>query len=193
MPVHERIQIREYIPRGASALNRTSAHAFLESLEAYDMYEIDMVAESNPEFARTADEHGFVPLHKAAWAGDADLAARLLDLGARVDARDAGGNTALHFAAFRGRMAVVRLLLGRGADVDARDGGGRTALFASVFDGNEAVALLLLSSGAKFSDAEGGRFLLAARERRLNGLVAALIDADAKSSAKDTDIRDRGD
>lgn len=156
------------------------------------MYEIGILVESNPTLARTADEHGFVPLHKAAWAGDAELAARLLDLGARVDSRDAGGNSPLHLASFRGHMAVVRLLLARGADVDARDGTGRTALFASVFDGNEAVALLLLSFGARFGDAEGGRLLLAATERGLAGLTGALIEAGAKSSAKDTDILDRG-
>ena len=166
-------------------MNRTSAHALLESLEAYDLYELDILAESNPTLVRTADEHGFYPLHKVAWFGDVELANRLLDLGAQVDARNFGGNTPLHLAAFRGHMAMIRLLLTRGADVDALDGGGRTALFGAVFDANEPVGLLLLSCGARFGDAEGGRLLLAAKERRLDGLAEALLDAGAKPSDDD--------
>lgn len=174
-------------------MNRTSSLAFLESLEAYDLYELGILVESNPTLARTADEHGFLPLHKAAWAGDEELAGRLLDLGAHMDARDSGGNTPMHLASFRGHMAMIRLLLARGADVDATEGAGHTALFAAVHDGNEPTALLLLSCGARFGVAEGGRLLLAARERRLNGLAEALADAGAKSSAKDDDIfRRRG-
>lgn len=161
-------------------MNRAHGHAFLDAIESYDLYEIGALMESNPALATKVDEHGFLPIHKAAWLGDDELARRLLDLGARVDSRDAGGNTPLHLAAFRGYLAVIRLLLAWGADIDARDGGGRTALFASVFDGNETVALLLLSHGAKFGDAEGGRLLLAARERRLNGLAEALLEAGAR-------------
>ena len=181
--MYERIQVNEAVQRGVFRMNQTAALAILDAVEPYDLFELGVLVESNPALARTADANGFLPLHKAAWAGDEELAARLLDLGAEADARDPAGNTPLLLAAHRGHTAMIRLLLARGASVNARDGGERTALFASVFDRNEPVGLLLLSCGARFGDAEGERLLLAAKERNMAGLVEALLRAGARPPA----------
>ncbi|HIJ73886.1 MAG TPA: hypothetical protein HPP83_07275 [Candidatus Hydrogenedentes bacterium] len=45
----------------------------------------------------------------------------LLDSGAKVDARDARGQTPMHNAARAGNMRVMELLLGNGADINDRD------------------------------------------------------------------------
>ena len=162
-------------------MNRMTVHAFLDSVEPYDIYELGILVESNPSLVNSPNEHGFFPLHMVAWIGDVELVGRLLDLGAHVDDRDAGGNTPLHLAAHRGHMAVIRLLLARGADVDARDGAGHTALFAAAHNGNEVVALTLLSHGACLFPGrpEGVQMLHAAAGNGMMGLVEAMLDADS--------------
>ena len=49
------------------------------------------------------------------------MLARLLDLGAQLQALTSDGDTALHKAARWNHAAAVELLLQRGADVHARD------------------------------------------------------------------------
>lgn len=58
------------------------------------------------------------PLHVAVWARRLDLAALLLDRGARIDAQNADGYTPLHWAVLHGDAAGVLFLLARGARTD---------------------------------------------------------------------------
>ena len=67
------------------------------------------------------------PLHSALAGGGAEHAALLLEAGAPVDARQAGGFTALHAAARHGDARLVGLLLDHGADPSVRDDEGRSA------------------------------------------------------------------
>jgi ankyrin len=67
---------------------------------------------------------GRTPLHGAAYNGQHDAAALLLDAGARVDDRNGSGSTALHRAAAQGRTDMCKLLLSRGASLDARRNDG---------------------------------------------------------------------
>lgn len=61
--------------------------------------------------------------------GEALEAVKLtVELGADVNAANAGGFTALHGAAIRGANSVVQFLFDRGARLDAKDRAGRTAL-----------------------------------------------------------------
>jgi ankyrin repeat protein len=81
----------------------------------------DVSAESRNSMRNT-------PLH-AALAGDhPEIALLLLDHGAAVAARDAGGHTPLHIAAENGSVDAVRALLARGADPLAVDGEDKTPL-----------------------------------------------------------------
>ena len=52
------------------------------------------------------------------------MAARLVQLGAELDATDAEGRTALHLAAGSGDKTMVLQLVELGADVNARDSVG---------------------------------------------------------------------
>ena len=72
-------------------------------------------------------------LRKAAAMGDALGVARLLALGADIDARDNNGGTPLHWAAvWNASPAVATLLLDHGASIEARDDAGWTPLHVVV-------------------------------------------------------------
>ena len=77
--------------------------------------------------ATSRNGHANAPLHAAA-AGRAGAALmrRLLDAGARVNARQSGGHTPLHEAALGGDAEVVRLLLAAGADPETGNHEGQT-------------------------------------------------------------------
>ena len=92
--------------------------------------------------ARALDEHlkvpgaltnwhasyGTTPLTWAALTGQKDLAAILIERGAKVMDRNRDGGTALHAAAFMGEADVVDLLVQNGADVNASSFSGESPL-----------------------------------------------------------------
>jgi ankyrin repeat protein len=59
------------------------------------------------------------PLHMAARRGNVEIAAALIDCGARIEARDSAGETPLRRAVNCDQVEVARLLLARGADPDS--------------------------------------------------------------------------
>ena len=63
-------------------------------------------------------KEGFRPLHLAASAGFADICARLLDLGARIEATESGDLTALSVAVQAGQLDTVKLLIEKGSNAD---------------------------------------------------------------------------
>lgn len=86
---------------------------------------------------------------RASAEGDAELAARLLDEGASLDAPDpVFGVTPLSYATLFGHAEIVRLLLGRGADARADNRDGGTALHTAAFLGRSEIARMLLDAGA---------------------------------------------
>ncbi len=90
-------------------------------------------AQVNPELVdgRYAGYH-HAPLKLAVDADDDALVRLLLDHGARIDARDAYGETALMAAVNCGQLVIARLLLDRGARVDLPGARGRTVLHLAV-------------------------------------------------------------
>jgi len=65
-------------------------------------------------------------LRDAVYRGSVTDAARAIDLGASIDARDVMQLTPLHIAVNRGHIDIIRLLIDRGADVTIPDGDGHT-------------------------------------------------------------------
>ncbi len=63
----------------------------------------------------------------AAWYGQVDVAALLLDRGADVESKTKDALTALHYAARYGHLDVATLLLDRGADIESRTDAGKTS------------------------------------------------------------------
>ena len=106
---------------------------------------------------------------------------RLLQRGARVDARDAGGATALVLAAYRNHVDVARVLIGAGADVNAKDNTEQSAyLIATSEVGDDPRLLdLTLRNGARVNDKDSynGTGLIRAGERGYPRVVRRLLRA----------------
>jgi hypothetical protein len=103
------------------------------------------VAPDSPDGPR-----GFRPLATAARASHLDVMNALLDAGAGIDLRDAGGNRwiPLMHAVHKHQTAAVRLLLERGARPDGPDGLRLTPLMMAAASGQTDVVRLLLDRGA---------------------------------------------
>jgi uncharacterized protein len=93
---------------------------------------------------------GFTALHFAAFFGQPESAAVLLEQGAdpRARARNPMAVEPLHSAAASSQVEIVRMLLDRGADPNARQEGGFVPLHAAAQNGDAALAALLLDRGA---------------------------------------------
>jgi hypothetical protein len=90
-------------------------------------------------------------LFSAADKGCEDLARRLLDKGASLEARDRLGAEPLARAAVAGERELVALFLDKGAPIDARNIEGSTALFQAAEQGRPPVVRLLIERGANIS------------------------------------------
>ena len=131
------------------------------------------------------------PLHLAARRGHLDIAARLLQAGADVNAEDCTGATPLHAAAAHtSSIAMLTMLLTAGAKVDEGDLYNRTPLrFAAEFNSSLEVVTTLLSAGADATSAETsverGKTQLhaAAKHNEIAGVMLALLNAGADVGA----------
>ncbi len=106
-----------------------------------------------PELARVQHRRRRTLLHEAASVGSVPAAQLLLELGADVNAVDAGGHTPLYTLANECSAAtgaeMVRLLARAGADLTAGGGVQRvTPLHMAARRGNVAIAAALLECGA---------------------------------------------
>ncbi|GIL77259.1 hypothetical protein Vretifemale_6746, partial [Volvox reticuliferus] len=82
--------------------------------------------------------------------GHANVLRRLIEAGARVNARDAIGYTALHHAtAHNPVLDLAEILLEAGADVNVQDRFGVTPLMCAVMVAEPRSVRLLLKHGAK--------------------------------------------
>eukprot|EP00659_Diplonema_papillatum_P015625 gene15625-23849_t len=104
-----------------------------------------------------------------------------------VDARDSKGQTALMRASEAGDAAMVHLLLQQGRACPAvGDAGGHTALMLACMAKRAAVVQLLLQGpGLDAADHEGNTALVWASFLGLEGIVAALVAAQASLDSRD--------
>ncbi len=86
------------------------------------------------------NEMRVAPLHSAVARRCLPVARLLLERGADVNARQAGGFTPLHGAAANGDRAMTELLVDRGADPTARNEDGRSAQELAAMRGHDGIA-----------------------------------------------------
>jgi quinoprotein dehydrogenase-associated probable ABC transporter substrate-binding protein len=98
---------------------------------------------------------GYTPLMLAAISGSQELAASLIQRGAKVNAANPGGVTALMIAVAGNRAGMVGLLLKSGADVTARSEDGRTALSIAQANNSDAI-IKILQEAAQSGAAKSG-------------------------------------
>jgi ankyrin repeat protein len=143
--------------------------------ETFVLREVDR----DPALLAAHSTDGWTPLHLAAFFGNRDLALKLIERGAEVDARSTNAmkNTPLHAAAAGGKIELVRLLLEEGANVNATQHGGWTALHAAAQSGNAPMLELLLAHGADLkARAENNQSALDLALMKGHQEIATLLD-----------------
>ncbi|KAG0420742.1 hypothetical protein HPB47_003316, partial [Ixodes persulcatus] len=130
-------------------------------------------------------------LHTAAYDGDVELVARLLDAKASLEMSDRNGQTPLNLAARQGHAEVVLLLLKAGADPDHADNEGWTPLRSSAWAGHLQVVDALLDHGAQvdLADAEQRTALRAASWGGHEEVVSRLLAHGADVNRADCEGR----
>ena len=92
--------------------------------------------------------HGVTPLIKACQSGRADIAAALIQAGARLDGLDDYGNDALWAACFSGDLPTLAVLLDAGVDRNRQNLNGASCLMYAASAGKTSVVEFLLQAGA---------------------------------------------
>ncbi|MFP4029922.1 MAG: ankyrin repeat domain-containing protein [Candidatus Brocadiia bacterium] len=103
---------------------------------------LQMLGDTTPDVDER-NEYGVTALIAAAYFGNPECAAILLENGANVRACDRSGRTALHCAVWKGHAAVAELLLGYDAPAGATDKEGKTPLDLARENGHEEIVRLL--------------------------------------------------
>jgi len=124
------------------------------------------------------------PLLAALLAGDLATLHTLIESGADLTGRYAGGQTLLHLAAQGGNADVIALLAGAGLDVSAVDEEGRTPLHLAAEAGQVQAAQQLIELGANLEavDAHGNTPLMSAVYAGNSALVDTLVAAGANTA-----------
>lgn len=95
-----------------------------------------------------ADKQTGTPLIKACQLGQAEMAAALIQAGARLNALDTYGNDAVWAASFSGDLPTLQVLRNAGADLNWQNPNGNTSLMYAASAGKTAVVEYLLQAGA---------------------------------------------
>ncbi|CAM9462047.1 unnamed protein product, partial [Ectocarpus fasciculatus] len=122
------------------------------------------------------------PLDLAAQGGHADIVQRFIRQGARLNARDADGQTVLHKVAFENKPDVIDALVAAGAEVDAvLPESGFTPLHVASMHGCSEAACSLLKHGASIStrDSSGRNPLHLASDGESCGIINTLLEGGA--------------
>lgn len=158
--------------------------SLVDAIRAGDIDAVDRLASA--EAVNAAGAGGTTPLMLAALLGRHDIAARLIDKGADVNASDERGFTPLFHACYdpdedRGHPEVVELLVAAGADREAKIGFGVRPLMYAAGNGEAGVVTALLRGGADpLARNEVGRTaLMMVKDRDYVDVINILHEAEA--------------
>ncbi|STX28316.1 Ankyrin repeat protein [Legionella beliardensis] len=122
----------------ATSLNKEIAHGKVEAVVS--LKQLGLI--------NTPDTQGFVSLHIAAYAGQAQIVEDLVVQGANINQTTPSRETPLYIAAYHGCAGVVRVLARLGADLNLRNNKGASPLYAAAQRGWINVAKALIELGA---------------------------------------------
>jgi ankyrin repeat protein len=126
--VRSRTAVASSLRRAASLPNRTHYAALSVAARFGEPVVVEALlrAGANPDV--TSGSFAATPLMEAARDGYVAIGRRLIRAGARLNFRDAQGNTALHWAVRLGQTEFARMLLSLRADPAARNAAGQSPL-----------------------------------------------------------------
>jgi len=169
------------------AAERTPGDEFASAIDRGNILAVKALVEdgADPDTSIAYGDNQVTPLMRASGRGRRDIVRYLLSKGAKVNARNADGDTALMEAVKRGFDDIVTLLIAAGADVKARDGRGNTAFSLAAFGAHLEIADVLLQRGADPNEADpsGITPLLGAASMGNEEVLRYLVGKGAKVNA----------
>lgn len=115
-----------------------------------DVEALKALGAADPRVLHGRDAEGKTPVYLAAWRGNRDVVAYLIDCKVDLMTPDFQGNTPLHVAAANGHADIIVLLLEAGADPNAvSKDTGQTPLHRAAASGNVEATKALLAKGAR--------------------------------------------
>lgn len=113
----------------------------------------------------------------AAWTGQKEIVAYLLEQGADINKTGMTGRTAIGWAANGGRREVVELLMDKGANTDLKDAGGSTPADLARNTGHPELADFIRENGTQKRKAAAELAAKEKAEQEGRDLVARRLDA----------------
>ena len=114
--------------------------------------------------------------------GHNDKVTALLAKGAKIETRDANGNTAFMSACANGHVATAKILLKSGAHIDAQNNKGQTALMLAALNGHQSIVEVLINAGAdiELQDSDGHKVIRLLLKNRHKDMAKFLMNTKAK-------------
>ena len=182
--------VRMVLQAGADLNYRSRTGATLLHIAcSRGMWEVaDLLLRRDPNM-NVGDLNGSTPLHYVAGVNDSARVARVVALGATVDAVDSSHTTPLEVALFRGSLGAVKALLAAGASpMRPNNHDGWPPLKVAVRESNLPMVRLLLAHGADAAVPDTSPWPLArmAVETQNAELVGLLLDHGMRLAPPDT-------
>jgi hypothetical protein len=148
---------------------------FVSAIIAGELEEVRTMHDAGASITE-ADEHGWLPIHRAAANDRDEIIKVLLEWDSPLEPRGAEGWTPLHLACVSGSSRAVIALLLAGADPNARSEFGTTPLHLAITGDRRETVQALLFAGAQVDarNNEGTTALDVARERKKGELQSIL-------------------